>query len=104
MSKRVNTVITDDLDGTSGAEAVRFGVDGLAYEIDLGPANRDRLQNALQPFIDGARRVGRRRQSRTASARLESAKIRAWAADQGLHVAERGRISADVIREYKAAH
>lgn len=104
MSKRVSTVITDDLDGSSAAEAVRFSFDGLAYEIDLGPANRQRMQKALQPFIDGGRRVGRIRPSRTASARREAAAMRAWAMEQGLHVAERGRIPADVVRKYNAAH
>jgi hypothetical protein len=104
MSKRVSTVITDDLDGSSAAESVRFSFGGLAYEIDLGPANRQRMQKALQPFIDASRRVGRSRPARTASTRREAAAIRAWATDQGLHVADRGRIPADVVRKYKAAH
>lgn len=104
MAKRVDTVITDDIDGSAAAEAVRFSVDGLAYEIDLGPANRQRLQKAMQPFIDAGRRVGRRRPSRGASARFETAAVRAWAVDQGLQVAERGRISADIVAKYKAAH
>lgn len=104
MAKIVNTVVIDDLDGSSEAEAVSFGFDGTAYEIDLGPANRERLRKALQPFIDGGRRAGRRTPSRSAAARRETAAIRAWAMDQGLDVAERGRISADVVSKYKAAH
>lgn len=104
MAKRVNTVITDDLDGSSAAEAVSFSLDGTAYEIDLGPANRERLQKLLQPFMDASRRMGRRRPSRTAPDRLKTAAIRAWAMDQGLKVAERGRISADVVSKYNAAH
>jgi len=104
MAKRVNTVITDDLDGSPEAEAVSFGFDGRAYEIDLGPANRERMQKLLQPFIDGGRRVGRRSPARSASARHETAAIRAWAVDQGFEVAERGRISADIVRKYYAAH
>ena len=104
MARIVNTVVTDDLDGSSAAEAVSFSFDGLAYEIDLAPANRQRLQKALQPFIDAGRRVGRGRPSRTASDRLRSAKIRAWALERGLDVAERGRISADIVRKYNAAH
>lgn len=104
MAKRVNVVITDDLDGSSAAEAVSFSFDGLAYEIDLGPANRERMQKSLEPFIEAGRRVGRRRPSRSASSRLETAAIRAWAMDQGLKVAERGRISADVVGKYHAAH
>jgi hypothetical protein len=104
MAKRVNTVITDDLDGSSAAEAVSFSFDGLAYEIDLGPANRERLRKSLEPFIDAGRRVRRRRSSRSASAQLETATIRAWAMDQGMQVAERGRISADIVSKYNAAH
>lgn len=104
MAKKVETVITDDLDGSPAAEAVRFSVDGLAYEIDLGPANRQRLQKAMQPFVDAGRRAGGKRPARNASTRLETAAIRAWAMDQGLQVAERGRISANVVTKYKAAH
>lgn len=104
MAKIVNTVVTDDLDGSSAAEAVSFGFDGSTYEIDLAPANRERMRKALEPFIDAGRRVGRGRPARTASARRQSAAIRAWAIDQGLDVAERGRISADVVEKYKAAH
>lgn len=104
MAKRVNTVVTDDLDGSPAAEAVKFSFGGLAYEIDLGPANRERLRKSLQPFIDAGRRVGRGRPSRSASARLDTAAIRAWAQEQGLQVAGRGRISADVVSKYNAAH
>lgn len=103
MAKRVNTVITDDLDGSGAAEHVSFSFDGTAYEIDLGPANRERMQKLLQPFIDAGRRVGRRRPSRTTATRLEAAAIRAWAMDQGLKVADRGRISADVVSKYNAS-
>jgi hypothetical protein len=104
MAKIVNTVITDDLDGSPAAEAVRFSFDGLAYEIDLAAANRERLREFLQPFIDAGRRDGRGRPSRSASARRETAAIRAWATEQGLKVAERGRVSADIVSKYKAAH
>jgi hypothetical protein len=104
MAKIVNAVITDDLDGSPAAEAVRFSFDGSAYEIDLGAANRERLWKLLQPFIDAGRRDRRRRPSRSASSRRETAAIRAWAIEQGLQVAERGRISADVVSKYNAAH
>jgi hypothetical protein len=47
-------VYTDDLDGTHGAEPVRFVWDGVEWEIDLAEANRKRLAEALQPFLDKA--------------------------------------------------
>ena len=104
MAKKVNTVITDDLDGSSGAEAVRFSFDGLAYEIDLGPANRERMRASLRPFIDAGRRIGLKKPGRKAASRTDLSAVRAWAQEQGLQVAERGRISADVIGKYEAAH
>jgi len=39
-------VITDDLDGSPGAETVTFGLDGVSYEIDLAQPNRARLSEA----------------------------------------------------------
>ncbi len=47
-------VITDDLDGTHDAQPVQFGWDGVTWEIDLAEANRKRLEEALQPFLEKA--------------------------------------------------
>jgi len=107
MAKTVSVVVTDDLDGSSGAETVAFGVDGLSYEIDLGKKNRDKLEKSLQPFMDAGRRTAQRRASKPARAggsRTDRAAVRAWAAGQGLKVSERGRISAEVMSKYDAAH
>ena len=59
MAKNVPVVITDDLDGSQGAETVAFGLDGVSYEIDLAQPNRARLAGALAPFIAAGRRVSR---------------------------------------------
>ena len=100
----MNTVITDDLDGSAAAEAVRFSFGGSAYEIDLGPANRERMRTSLQPFIEAGRRVGRKQPARRTASLVDTAAIRTWAQGQGLQVAERGRISADIVEKYNAAH
>jgi hypothetical protein len=109
MAKNVSVVITDDLDGSRGAETVAFGLDGVSYEIDLGQPNRARLAGALAPFIAAGRRVsrsgGRRRASGAAGGpRVDRAVVRAWARETGLVVSERGRISAEVMSRYEAAH
>lgn len=105
MTKTVNVIVTDDIDGSSGAEAVSFSFDGQGYELDLGPANRQRMQESLQPFIDAGRKMGRRTQRRVAPRRSDLAAIRAWAADQeGLRISKRGRISAEIMSAYDAAH
>lgn len=108
MSKRVSVIITDDLDGSENAETVSFGFDGVTYEIDLGKKNRARLEKALAPFIEVGRRVprsGRRRgASRPGGSPADRSAVRAWARAAGLKVSERGRISADIMRQYDAVH
>jgi Lsr2 len=107
MAKTVSVVITDDLDGTTAAETVAFTFDGQSYEIDLGHKNLASLQKSLQPFMDAGRRTALRKTAkaaRSAGPRVDRAAVRAWAADQGLQVSERGRISAEVMSKYEAAH
>jgi hypothetical protein len=104
MAKTVNVIVTDDIDGSSGAEAVSFSFDGQAYELDLGPANRQRMQESLRPYINAGRKIGRGTQHRVTPRRSDLAAIRAWAAGQGLRISERGRISAETISAYDAGH
>ena len=49
--------LSDDLDG-SPATKQTFGFDGQVYEIDLGVANREKLEKALRPFLAVARAYG----------------------------------------------
>jgi hypothetical protein len=108
MVRNVSVVITDDLDGSPGAVTVTFGVDGVGYEIDLGQPNRDRLAGSLAPFIAAGRRVSRGSRRGTSGPargpRPDRAAVRAWARQAGLAVSERGRISAEVMSQYEAAH
>ncbi|MFE0151374.1 Lsr2 family protein [Nonomuraea sp. NPDC059007] len=112
MAKQIIEKITDDIDGSEGAATVTFGFNGKSYEIDLGAKNSTKLEKALTPFIEAAREVRgepilRRRGGAAARAKLsrdQSAKIRTWAKDNGLNVSERGRIAADVVAKYEAAH
>lgn len=108
MSRNVSIVITDDLDGTEGADTVRFALDGVNYEIDLSGPNRARLEGDLAPFIGSARkpsREGRRRGAgRGAPVSVDRAAVRAWAREAGMAISERGRISTEIIRQYEATH
>jgi Lsr2 len=47
-------MITDDLDGSTPAEEVRFAWDGVEWSIDLSEGNRKKLEEALRPFLDKA--------------------------------------------------
>ena len=108
MARTVSVVITDDMDGSRDAETVTFGLNGVTYEIDLAESNRAKLSAAFAPFIAAGRRStrgGRRRGAGRAGAeRVDRAAVRAWAREAGLAVSERGRISAEIMRQYEAAH
>jgi hypothetical protein len=107
MAKTTVVTITDDIDGSEGAETVTFGLSGQNYEIDLSAKNLGKFKKGLQPFIDSGRRgsaQGPARSARGKAARNNSSAIRAWAAGQGLPVNERGRIPAAVVEQYEAAH
>jgi hypothetical protein len=115
MAKRIQEIFIDDLDGSpmESENIVKFGLDGVAYEIDLGETNEEALRKALSPFITKARAVKRERAGRgrpgavgsaRALSREKSAEIRQWARTQGLPVSERGRIAATVVEKYEAAH
>ena len=47
MAQRVVFSVTDDLDGSDGAETVSFGFGGSTYEIDLAPQNAARLGDIM---------------------------------------------------------
>ena len=113
MARRVVTVMTDDLDGSDAVETVKFGLDGIQYEIDVSGKNAQKLRDVLAPFKVAGRKIGRggvvpggrayvvRNATSPASKDLNT-KIRAWAADNGIKVSDRGRIRQEVIDAYNA--
>ena len=114
MAKTVITQITDDLDGSNGAETISFGYRGTTYEIDLGRKNANAFDKLMKPYLDAARKVAAARSGRRASSNgrrgsrsrhaNELASIREWARAQGYSVSDRGRISANIMDAYNAAH
>lgn len=116
MAQRVQVLLVCDLhdDETPGDETVAFSLDGAAYEIDLCAAHADEMRDAFAGYVGAARRGGgrasagaARRRGRPAGAGRggrDTAAIREWARDRGLQVSERGRISADILAQYDAAH
>jgi hypothetical protein len=113
MAQRVVTLLTDDIDGDEAAETVRFGVDGTEFEIDLNEENASAFREALRPYVQKGRRSGGRataspgRRAAATNTKTDPAQlkaIRGWAKDQNLKVSDRGRISADILSAYEAAH
>ncbi|MFI5533707.1 Lsr2 family protein [Kitasatospora sp. NPDC051853] len=111
MAQRVQVILEDDLDGGSADETVTFALDGVAYEIDLKSANADKLRGLLAPYVDkgrkqsgrlaGGRRGAARSAGRPAAGAPDTAKIRAWAKENGFEVNDRGRVPSNVREAYE---
>src|SRR5690349_25139600 len=107
MAKTVITQVTDDLDGSSGAETITFAYRGTTYEIDLGRRNSSAFDKMMKPYLDAARKVtaprsghrgssnGRRTGRRGPAG--ESASIRAWARARGYSASDRGPSAATAM-------
>lgn len=113
MAQKVTVSLVDDMDGSTAAETVEFGLDGVSYEIDLSDGNAKKLRDALAGYVTAARRAGGRRRSATGTARRsggggarpsvdreQNAAIREWARKQGMKISDRGRIPAEVLDAY----
>ncbi|MGY4718670.1 histone-like nucleoid-structuring protein Lsr2 [Naumannella cuiyingiana] len=109
MAQRVQVILEDDIDGGEAAETLRFGLDGVDYEIDLSEKNAGKLRDALAPWVAHGRRTGGRRRTGRSTASSGSrnsraGEIREWAQAQGMKVSARGRISAEIQEAYDRAH
>jgi len=59
MAERTIVTVTDDLDGSDGAESVTFSFKETVWSIDLGSRNQQRLLKALEPYITAGTLVSR---------------------------------------------
>ncbi len=108
MAQKVTVVLVDDIDGGAADETVSFGLDGVAYEIDLSTKNAASFRDSLAQYVGTARKVGSRASTRgrrrTGGGDNRTAQIREWARANGHKVNERGRIPATVVEAYDKAH
>ncbi|MBT2550532.1 Lsr2 family protein [Arthrobacter sp. ISL-65] len=106
--RKTIVVLEDDLDGSEASETVQFAVDGAEYEIDLNEAHATELRQALSRYTNAARKIsggrGRPNSRKASTGGNDSRAIRMWAADNGIAVNTRGRIQAEVVEKYNAAH
>lgn len=114
MARRTIQVLTDDLDGGEAEETVKFGLDGVQYEIDLSSKNAAKIRDVLAPFVGAGRKVGRGGVvpgGRAAAARVrggasadrdQNRAIREWAQGKGIKVSDRGRIKQEIVDRYHA--
>jgi Lsr2 len=109
MAQKIQTLFIDDLDGSGAEGTVRFGLDGVEYEIDLSAEHSRELRDALAPFVGAARRAGGAARRPARSGRRGAAggpnptEVREWAKEQGIEVKDRGRVPAELVVKFKAA-
>lgn len=115
MATVTRTYLVDDLNGSDvDVQTVAFSLDGTDYEIDLDPANADRLRDALARFLENATQSRSRpaKKSQTRSRRSQpvvsgpdqTRAVRTWASANGYQVSARGRIPTNVLDAFNAAH
>ncbi len=110
MAQKTVVELVDDLDGGEADETVSFALDGVDFHIDLSSENANRLRDALSEYVVNARRTGGRK-GRGAKASIgatngkpDAQAVRDWARSQGETVADRGRISHDLLVRFQEAH
>jgi hypothetical protein len=110
MAKQTITRLIDDLDDSDADETVKFGLDGVQYEIDLSSKNAAKLRQVLEPYVNAGTRVGRapasqprRRGAQTVSDRAQNKAIREWARSKKKKISDRGRIPEEIVAEYHAS-
>lgn len=113
MAQRVQVQMVDDLDGSEASQTVPFSLDGVTYEIDLSEENASALRDELARYVSAARRIGGRKvrlatgqslsgPSGSGTDRERNRQIREWAQANGYEVAERGRLSSEIIAGFEA--
>ena len=114
MARRTIQVLTDDLDGGEAEETVKFGLDGVQYEIDLSSNNAAKIRDILAPYVGAGRKIGRggvvpggraataRVRGGAAADRDQNRAIREWAQAKGIKVSDRGRIKQEIVDRYHA--
>ena len=108
MAQKVEVHLEEVLDGGPAEDTIQFSLDGKDYEIDLSTDNADKLREALRPFAQAGRKTtrsggARNTRSRASGSDPDTAKIRAWAKENGHEVSDRGRIHQTIKDAYYAA-
>lgn len=128
MATRTIQIIDDDLDPSVEADGkIKFGVEGVWYEIDLSEKHQAEFHKAIKKYVDAARRssggkqvAAKKTTKKTAAKPDEPAagvgangenttghsnrEIRDWARSAGIEVPTRGRLPVDVISQFAEAH
>jgi len=94
-----------DIDAAHGeAESYIYGFGGEFFTADLCAADASKLEKATEPFTAIGTPVSVRDLARNGTVgSYDPAVVRSWAQANGVAVAEKGRVSADVVEKWRKA-
>ena len=109
MAQKTVVELVDDLDGGEADETVTFALDGVDFLIDLSTENASRLRETLAEYVDNARRTTRKpgrpaKVGGKTNGQPDTQAIREWSRSQCETVAQRGRISHELLVRFQEAH
>jgi hypothetical protein len=119
VARHIVEHLVDEFDGSviddDSGEIIEFSVSGVDYVIDLKAKNAAEFHKKLDYYIEHAARVGGRKRRASAAVPASTAAvtkrdpeqtraIRQWASDEGYEISDRGRIPADIVEAFEAAH
>ncbi|MDN5744537.1 MAG: Lsr2 family protein [Nocardioidaceae bacterium] len=109
MAKKIIHQLVDDIDGTTlplgEGETLTFGIDGRTFEIDLTETNATTFRQALEPYLNVARKVPGATKNRARRHTPDDLNaIRAWARAHGHQVSDKGRVPLAVLAAYEKAN
>jgi len=85
MAQKIRIELIDDLDGSTAAETIKFGIDSTHYDIDLSEKNAAKLRTSLGSFVAAGRRTGGRQVARSTTKKTpgNTSAVRSWAQPTG---------------------
>jgi len=117
MAQITQVVLTCDVhDGAAeAADTVIFTVEGKSYECELCEPHLAEFHEAMEVWSSHSRPTRTSRTSRGASSRgvrpragaggrPSASEVRDWARSHGLEVSTRGRVPAELLAAFEAAH
>jgi hypothetical protein len=110
MAQKRIVTLEDDIDGGPADETIYFAFDGHEYEIDLNTKNAAALRAVFNKYSGTARKVsgsarrgGGARRLTTVQPDVDATAVRAWAGSNGIEVNARGRLSKNLVAQFREA-
>jgi hypothetical protein len=103
VARKTTVMLQDDLVGGMATQTIRFGYQGIDYEIDLNDENATEMTKWLENYVSHGRRVGGRKsavKSNGYASKVDPRLVRQWASEQGIEISSRGRIPSDIQDRY----